>query len=67
MLNHVLHIAYGRWVVSQFYGEAERTVIQNSVILVAVRQYLVLTHHQTWCTEPQCGTHAIRVKSIAMV
>lgn len=64
---HVLHIAYGRWVVSQFYGEAERTVIQYPVILVAVRQYLVLAHHQAWCTQSQCSTHAIRVEAVAMV
>ena len=67
MLHHVLHIAYGRWIVSQFYGEAERTVIQYLVILVAVRQHLVLAHHEAWCTQSQCSTHAIRVEAVAMV
>ena len=67
MLHHVLHIAHGRWIVSQFHGKAERTVIQYLVILVAVRQHLVLAHHEAWCTQSQCSTHAIRVEAVAMV
>ena len=67
MLHHVLHIAHGRWIVSQFHGKAERTVIQNPVILIAVRQYLVLAYHEAWCTQSQGSTHAIRVEAVAMV
>lgn len=67
VLHHVLHIAYGRWVVSQFNGEAERTVIQYPVILVAVRQNLVLAHHEAWCTQSQGSAHTIRIQSVAMV
>ena len=38
MLYHVLLVAYGRWVVGEFYGETEWTVVKNLVGLIAIRQ-----------------------------
>ena len=64
---HILHIAYGRRIVSQFYGKAERTIVQNLIILIAVRQYLILANHQTRSAQTECGAYTIRILSVSMI
>ena len=67
MLRHVLHISYGGRIVSELYGEAKRTIVQNLVSLVAVRQELLISNHEAGCAKSEGGSHTVRVETIAVV
>ena len=53
--------------IGQFNGEAQGTIVENLVRLIAIRQQEVLAIHQGRSAAAQRGTHLIAIEAVAVV
>ena len=54
-------------VIGQFYGKAQRTIIENLIFLIAPRKHQLSVLHQCGSTATQTRSYAIAVKTVTVV